>query len=130
MTHVSPPSPRRRALYRTVPTRNLASVSRVFRVRIGQRVGQQSRISMPRNPWVIPPQRARIAIFAGASLVEPTGIEPVTSCLQSACDDARRYLETREDPGHLADRRLSATTQDPSKSEGFRALTGRWRPIG
>ena len=97
MTQVSPPSPRRHALYRTVRTRNLAAVSRVFRVRPGQR-SRRIPHSLPRNPWLIPPQRARTAIFAGASLVEPTGIEPVTSCLQtvSSSDLLLRQQEVLE----------------------------------
>jgi hypothetical protein len=61
--------------------------------------------------------------------MEPTGIEPVTSCLQSAWDEARRCSETPVYTGLWPNRRLKADAQDASKSERFRAPIGRWRPM-
>src|SRR5438105_1457877 len=61
--------------------------------------------------------------------MEPTGIEPVTSCLQSTWEDVRRCPGRPIDAGHLGRARLENDAQDPSKSGRFRALTGRWRPI-
>jgi len=61
--------------------------------------------------------------------VEPTGIEPVTSCLQSARDAVRLGRGTSMNTGYLVDRGREAGTQDPSKSERFRALIGRQRPM-
>jgi hypothetical protein len=60
--------------------------------------------------------------------MEPTGSNrrpPACKARGTTRGDARKPLE---DTGRLADRRLDASAQDPSKSEGFRALTGRWRP--
>jgi hypothetical protein len=52
--------------------------------------------------------------------MEPTGIEPVTSCLQRAWDEALRCPETSMDTGHLADHRLETTLKirtSPSSPE-------------
>ena len=61
--------------------------------------------------------------------MEPAGIEPATSCLQSVWDGALRRPETPKGVDHLADLRLEAEAQHPSQSERFQAAIGRWRPI-
>ena len=61
--------------------------------------------------------------------MEPTGIDPVTSCLQSARDEARRCSVTPVNAGLWPIRRLKADAQHPSKSERFQAAIGRWRPM-
>jgi hypothetical protein len=43
----------------------------------------------PARPSRIPLLRSKTRLFAGTSRVEPTGIEPVTSCLQSETADVR-----------------------------------------
>ena len=73
----------------------------------GANLGTQRHWRAPEAPGTVeddPQTDLGTPVFAGASAMEPTGIEPVTSCLQSSMEEDTEEPEWPETPGDSAGR--------------------------